>query len=93
MRYLLPGRRGFFQTTGLCGEVPCYECHFTAIGALNKATLGWFDLQRKMYKKIPINGHHEVIAMSGEIGLYQGNPVVQTHMVVGSVLIWKQISR
>jgi predicted DNA-binding protein with PD1-like motif len=46
-----------------------------------------------MYKKIPINGHHEVIAMSGDIALYQGNPVVHTHMVVGSVLIWKQISR
>jgi predicted DNA-binding protein with PD1-like motif len=57
--------------------------HFTAIGALNKATLGWFDPQRKLYKKIPINGQHEVIAMSGDIALYQGNPVVHTHMVVG----------
>jgi hypothetical protein len=27
--------------------------HFTAIGAVNGATLGWFDPQRKMYKKIP----------------------------------------
>jgi uncharacterized protein len=60
------------------------SAHFTAIGALNKATLGWFDPQRKMYKKIPINGQHEVIAMSGDIALYQGNPVVHTHMVVGS---------
>jgi predicted DNA-binding protein with PD1-like motif len=57
--------------------------HFTAIGALNKATLGWFDPQRKMYRKIPISGQHEVIAMSGDIALYQGNPVVHTHMVVG----------
>jgi predicted DNA-binding protein with PD1-like motif len=60
------------------------SAHFTAIGALNKATLGWFDPQRKMYKKIPINGQHEVIAMSGDIALYQGKPVVHTHMVVGS---------
>jgi predicted DNA-binding protein with PD1-like motif len=60
------------------------SAHFTAIGALNKATLGWFDPQRKMYKKIPINGQHEVIAMSGDIALYQGNPVVHTHLVVGS---------
>ena len=29
------------------------SAHFTAIGALNRATLGWFDPQRKMYKKIP----------------------------------------
>jgi predicted DNA-binding protein with PD1-like motif len=60
------------------------SAHFTAIGALNGATLGWFDPRRKMYKKIPINGQHEVIGMSGDIALYQGKPVVHTHMVVGS---------
>src|SRR5260370_12804803 len=60
------------------------SAHFTAIGALNGATLGWFDPQRKMYKKIPIDGQHEVIGMSGDIALYQGKPVVHTHMVMGS---------
>src|SRR6202046_1794354 len=60
------------------------SAHFTAIGALNGATLGWFDLQRKMYKKIPVDGQHEVIGMSGDIALYQRKPVVHTHMVVGN---------
>jgi uncharacterized protein len=60
------------------------SAHFTAIGALNGATIGWFDPQRKMYKKIPIDGQHEVIGMSGDIALYQGKPVVHTHMVVGN---------
>lgn len=60
------------------------SAHFTAIGALSGATLGWFDPQRKMYKKIPIVGQHEVIGMSGDIALYQGKPVVHTHMIVGS---------
>ncbi len=60
------------------------SAHFTAIGALNSATLGWFDPQRKLYKKIPIYGQREVIGMSGDIALYQGKPVVHTHMVVGS---------
>jgi predicted DNA-binding protein with PD1-like motif len=59
------------------------SAHFMAIGALNRATLGWFDPQRKMYKKIPIAGQHEVIGMSGDIALYQGKPVVHTHMIVG----------
>ena len=59
------------------------SAHFTAIGAVNGATLGWFDPQRKMYKKIPITGQHEVIGMSGDIALYQGKPVVHTHMLVG----------
>jgi uncharacterized protein len=60
------------------------SAHFTAIGAVNGATLGWFDPQRKMYKKIPIVGQHEVIGMSGDIALYEGKPVVHTHMIVGS---------
>ncbi|MGD0117915.1 MAG: PPC domain-containing DNA-binding protein [Candidatus Binatus sp.] len=60
------------------------SAHFTAIGAVSGATLGWFDPQRKMYKKIPIVGQHEVIGMSGDIALYQGKPAVHTHMVVGA---------
>jgi uncharacterized protein len=59
------------------------SAHFTAIGAVDGATLGWFDPQRKMYKKIPITGQHEVIGMSGDIALFQGKPVVHTHMLVG----------
>jgi hypothetical protein len=58
------------------------SAHFTAIGAISGATVGWFDPQRKMYKKIPIDGQHEVMGMSGDIALYQGKPVVHTHMVV-----------
>src|SRR5258705_3121572 len=60
------------------------SAHFTAIGAVNRALLGWFDPQRKMYKKIPIDGQHEGIGMSGDIALYQGKPVVHTHMIVGT---------
>ena len=60
------------------------SAHFTAIGALNGATLGWFDPQRKMYKKIPVTGQHEVIGISGDIALYQSKPVVHTRMLVGA---------
>jgi uncharacterized protein len=59
------------------------SAHFTAIGALNGATLAWFDPQRKMYRKIPIHGQVEVVSMIGNIALYQGKPAVHTHMVVG----------
>jgi uncharacterized protein len=60
------------------------SAHFTAIGAVNGATLAWFDPKRKMYKKIPIVGQHEVIGMSGDIALYQGKPIVHTHMMLGA---------
>jgi uncharacterized protein len=60
------------------------SAHFTAIGAMNRATVAWFDPQRKMYKKIPIEGQFEVISMIGDIALYQGKPVVHTHVVVSN---------
>lgn len=60
------------------------SAHFTAIGAINGATLGYFDPHRKMYKKISVHGQHEVIGMSGDIALYKGEPVVHTHMVAGN---------
>src|SRR5439155_17851248 len=60
------------------------SAHFTAIGAVSGATLGWFDPQSNMYKKSPINGQHEVIGMSGDIAIYQGKLVVNTHIVVGA---------
>jgi uncharacterized protein len=59
------------------------SAHFTAIGALNGATLAWFDPKRKMYRTIPIQGQVEVVSMIGDIALYQGKPTVHTHMVVG----------
>jgi len=58
------------------------SAHFTAIGAVDKATLAWLDPQRKMYKRIPIQGQHEVLSMVGDIALYHGNPVLHSHMVV-----------
>jgi len=78
------GDEAFSGLLEFAEEYHVTSAHFTAIGALSGATLGWFDPQRKMYKKIPINGQHEVIGMSGDIALYQGKPVVHTHMVVGT---------
>jgi uncharacterized protein len=57
--------------------------HFTAIGALSNATVGWFDLEKKMYRKIPINEQVEVLSMVGDFALYKGKPALHTHMVVG----------
>ena len=85
-RYAVIFYQGDEAFSGLLEFAEKYQvtsAHFTAIGALDGATLGWFDPQRKMYKKIPIIGQHEVIGMSGDIALYRGKPVVHTHMIVG----------
>jgi len=77
------GDEAFSGLLAFADEYHVTSAHFTAIGALNGATLAWFDPQRKMYKKIPIEGQVEVLSMIGDIALYQGKPIVHTHMVVG----------
>jgi uncharacterized protein len=77
------GDEAFSGLLEFAEEYHVTSAHFTAIGAIDGATLGWFDPSRKMYKKIAVDGQHEVIGMSGDIALYEGKPVVHTHMLVG----------
>ncbi len=55
----------------------------TGVGAVRSAMLGFFDPQRKAYRRISIDHQSEVLSMLGDIAMYQGKPVVHVHMVVG----------
>lgn len=76
------GDEAFSGLTDFADKYHVTSAHFTAIGALSSAVLAWFDKDKKMYREIPINEQVEVAAMIGDIALYQGKPVVHTHMVV-----------
>jgi predicted DNA-binding protein with PD1-like motif len=58
--------------------------HLTAIGAFERVTLGFFELQKKDYKKIPIDEQVELMSLVGNIARDgKGNPKVHAHVVVG----------
>lgn len=57
--------------------------HFTAIGALEKLTLGYFDWQKKEYEKIPLNEQVEVLSLVGNIVATDKGPKLHAHIVVG----------
>jgi uncharacterized protein len=58
--------------------------HFAGIGACERVTLGFFELGRKDYKKIPINEQVEVMSLVGNVTLEEsGEPKVHAHIVVG----------
>lgn len=57
--------------------------HFTAIGAFKNAVLGFFDREKKDYKKIPINEQVEVLSLIGDIALSRGEPKLHAHAVLG----------
>ena len=57
--------------------------HFTAIGAFERVTLGYFERERRDYKRIPINEQVEVLSLVGDIALDEDEPKVHAHVVVG----------
>jgi uncharacterized protein len=59
------------------------NAHFTAIGAFDKAVIGWYDPDKKAYKISRINEEMEVTSFTGNITRDRdGNPVVHVHGVV-----------
>jgi predicted DNA-binding protein with PD1-like motif len=58
--------------------------HFTAIGAFSEVTLGYFERDRKDYKRMVVAEQVEVLSLLGDIALDQtGAPKVLAHVVVG----------
>jgi predicted DNA-binding protein with PD1-like motif len=56
---------------------------FTAIGAFSGAVLGYFDRERKSYRKIPVPNQVEVVSLLGDIAMEGSEPVVHAHAVLG----------
>lgn len=59
------------------------DVHLSAIGAFSEVTLGFFERQKKSYKKIPIHEQVEVLAFTGNIVQREGKPMLHAHVVVG----------
>ncbi|MDQ2687035.1 MAG: DNA-binding protein [Armatimonadota bacterium] len=60
-----------------------HAAHLTAVGAFERATLGYFDWQKKDYVKIPIHEQVEVLSLVGDIATLDGKPKLHAHVVVG----------
>jgi uncharacterized protein len=60
------------------------NAHFTAVGALGSAVIGWSDRPKKAFKIVRLNEEMEVASFDGNIIRDRdGNPVVHAHCVVG----------
>jgi predicted DNA-binding protein with PD1-like motif len=59
------------------------NAHFTAIGAFDKAVIGWYDPDKRAYKLARLNEEMEVTSFVGNISRDRdGKPVVHVHGVV-----------
>ena len=71
------------EITNFARENALDAATLTAIGAFSSATLGYFDLVRKEYEKIPVEEQVEVLSLIGDIALNEGEPELHAHVVLG----------
>ena len=71
------GLLDFAQRENLVGA------HFAGIGAFERLTFGFFELEKKEYKKISVNEQVEVLSLAGNIALYENELRVHAHVLVG----------
>ena len=55
----------------------------TAIGAFQRALLGYFDWQSKQYKKIAVEEQVEVLSLLGDVAVAEAGPTLHVHAVLG----------
>ena len=55
----------------------------TAIGAFERALLGYFDWQKKDYRKIRVDSQVEVLSLIGDVALAESGPSLHLHAVLG----------
>lgn len=55
----------------------------TAIGAFERATVGWFDRAARQYRRIPVDEQCEVLSLIGDVAEGQDGPILHAHVVLG----------
>lgn len=78
------GEEAFETIGGFAAREGLDAASLTAIGAFSRATVGWFDLAAKTYRKIPIDEQCEVLSAVGDIARDDsGKASLHMHVVLG----------
>jgi predicted DNA-binding protein with PD1-like motif len=56
---------------------------FTGLGAFSDVVLGYFSWSEKDYREIPIDEQVEVLNLTGDVTLSEGEPRLHPHVVLG----------
>ena len=57
--------------------------HFTAIGAFDEVTVGFFSPEKRDYNKVFLREQVEVLSLLGDVALKDGAPQIHAHVVLG----------
>ena len=78
------GEEAFAALTRFANDAGISAASLTAIGAFERATVGWFDVASKSYRKIEVNEQCEVLSAMGDVAVGDdGKPSLHVHIVLG----------
>jgi predicted DNA-binding protein with PD1-like motif len=78
------GEEAFAALTKFANEAKLTAASLTAIGAFEKATIGWFDFNAKRYRKIEVGEQCEVLSAIGDVAVGDdGKASLHIHIVLG----------
>lgn len=78
------GAEAFAALTRFAKEAGISAASLAAIGAFERATIGWFDVTSKSYRKIEVNEQSEVLSAIGDVAVGDdGKPSLHIHIVLG----------
>lgn len=69
--------------TSFCEEKGIHAAYLTAIGACNKLTLAWYNLETKQYEDHEYNEDLEIASLIGNVSFVKGKPFIHAHGVFG----------
>src|SRR5690242_19389044 len=77
------GEEAFEALTKFANQTQMTAASLTAIGAFEKATIGWFDFGSKSYKKIEVPEQCEVLSAIGDVAVGDdGKASLHIHIVL-----------
>ncbi|MDB5379574.1 MAG: hypothetical protein JWR00_4020 [Rubritepida sp.] len=81
---LAPGDEAFSVITDFARREGIGAASLTALGAFERATVAWFDVETNEYVKIPVAEQLEVLSLVGDIAVDdKGKPSLHAHVVLG----------
>ncbi|SDZ20558.1 hypothetical protein SAMN05444365_10752 [Micromonospora pattaloongensis] len=55
----------------------------TAVGGFQETEIGWFDRERRDYRRIPVREQVEVLSLVGDVAARDEQPALHVHAVLG----------
>jgi len=78
------GEEAFAALKRFANDEKITAASVTAIGAFERATVGWFDFASKTYKKIEVDEQCEVLSAIGDVAVGDdGKASLHVHIVLG----------